>query len=85
MAFIDGQGPQLRLGSKASQLSPPALRRPEDRRPCTDQADIEGAEMDAIQGAEGMDAMFVYEDWPRSGLPVTRYPLPAWLCPTAST
>lgn len=35
--------------------------------------DIEGAEIAAIEGAAGMDAIFVYEDWPRSGMPVTRH------------
>ena len=35
--------------------------------------DIEGAEIAAIEGAQGMDAIFVYEDWPKSGMPVTRY------------
>ena len=37
--------------------------------------DVEGAEVAAIKGAAGMDAIFVYEDWPRSGMPVTRYAL----------
>jgi len=35
--------------------------------------DVEGAEIAAIEGAAGMDAIFVYEDWPRSGMPVTQY------------
>lgn len=37
--------------------------------------DVEGAEIAAFEGARGLDAIFVYEDWPRSGMPVTRYAL----------
>lgn len=35
--------------------------------------DVEGVEIPAIEGAAGMDAILVYEDWPRSGMEVTRY------------
>lgn len=38
--------------------------------------DVEGGEIDAIQGAEGeqgFDVLFIFEDWPRSGMTVTEY------------
>ena len=35
--------------------------------------DVEGSEVAAIEGAGSLDAVYVYEDWPRSGMPVTRW------------
>lgn len=35
--------------------------------------DVEGAEIDALQGLGDMDAIVVYEDFPRQGMKTTRY------------
>jgi FkbM family methyltransferase len=37
--------------------------------------DVEGSEIPAILGGEGVaaDVMYIYEDWPRSGLPVSKH------------
>lgn len=37
--------------------------------------DIEGSEVPAMKGAPARDLIYVYEDWPRSGMPVTKYVL----------
>lgn len=37
--------------------------------------DVEGAEIAAMTGAGNRNLVYVYEDWPRSGMPVTKYAL----------
>ena len=41
--------------------------------PCVVKLDVEGAEIAAIEGAKDLDAIFVYEDWPKSGMTITRW------------
>jgi hypothetical protein len=47
-------------------------------RPAVIKLDVEGAEIAAIEGAAGMDALFIYEDWPSST--VTAYLLDKGYC-----
>lgn len=61
------------LGQQGKAVKTLALTDLKFAGPAMIKLDIEGSEIDAIQGAEGMGAMFVYEDWPRSGLRVTQY------------
>ena len=71
--LLEGHGAAAALGKQGKAVSTLALADLKVAGPTIVKLDIEGAEIDAINGAEGMDAMFVYEDWPRSGLPVTEY------------
>jgi len=50
-----------------------ALRDLDVEGPAVVKLDIEGAEIPAIEGLGDMDAMLVYEDFPRQGMKVTRY------------
>ncbi len=50
-----------------------ALRDLEIDGPAVVKLDVEGAEIAAVEGLGDMDAMLVYEDFPRQGMKVTRY------------
>ena len=53
-----------------------AARRSSSRGTVIVKLDVEGGEIDAIRGAEGehgFDLLFIFEDWPRSGMTVTGY------------
>lgn len=63
-AFIDGQGAAAAIGKHGKPVTTLALSDLHIACPTVIKLYIEGAEIAAIQGAEGMDAMFVYEDWP---------------------
>lgn len=44
--------------------------------PAVVKLDVEGSEIAAIKGSQGvrhLDVIFIYEDWPRSGFPVTDF------------
>lgn len=47
-----------------------------ERRLAVVKLDVEGSEIAAVKGAEDVkdvDLLFVYEDWPRSGMPVSSF------------
>src|SRR5205814_4899748 len=73
--FLEGQGATASLAATGRPVRTLALADLGVMEPVLIKLDIEGAEIAAIEGAAGMDAIFVYEDWPRSGMPVTRYAL----------
>jgi len=73
--FLEGQGATAALATTGRPVRTLALADLDVTGPVLIKLDVEGAEIPAIEGAAGMDAIFVYEDWPRSGMPVTRYAL----------
>lgn len=68
-----GHGATGAISESGSSVQSLALRDLDVAGPCVIKLDVEGAEIAAIEGSSGMDAVFVYEDWPRSGMPVTEY------------
>lgn len=70
---LEGGGATGRLSERGKPVPSIALVDLNVAGPAVVKLDVEGAEIAAIEGAAGMDAIFVYEDWPRSGMPVTRY------------
>lgn len=71
--FLSGEGAAASLGTTGKPVETIALADLKIQGPTLIKLDIEGVEIPAIEGAHGMDALFVYEDWPRSGMPVTKY------------
>lgn len=71
--FLEGEGAAAALGKNGKPVKTIALNDLQIDRRALVKLDVEGAEIEAIKGAGNMDAMFVYEDWPRSGMPVTQY------------
>jgi FkbM family methyltransferase len=71
--LLSGEGAAASLGATGKPVETIALSDLKIEGPTLIKLDIEGVEIPAIEGAIGMDALFVYEDWPRSGMPVTRY------------
>lgn len=71
--FLQGQGAAASLGASGKPVKTIALADLGVPGPALIKLDIEGAEISAFEGAAGMDAVFVYEDWARSGMPVTAY------------
>jgi len=72
---LAGEGAAASVGESGKPVQSIALSDLEITNPALVKLDVEGAEIEAIKGAAGLDAIFVYEDWPRSGMPVTRYVL----------
>jgi FkbM family methyltransferase len=70
---FQGAGATGRVGESGATVRSIALADLEVGTPAVIKLDVEGAEIAAIEGAAGMDAIFVYEDWPKSGMPVTRH------------
>jgi hypothetical protein len=70
---LKGEGAAAALASDGKPVKTLALADLRVDCPAIVKLDVEGAEIEAIKGAGNLDAMFVYEDWPRSGLPVTEY------------
>lgn len=70
---LSGEGAAAALGPSGQSVISLALNDLGVSGPVVVKLDIEGAEIAAIEGASRLDAIFVYEDWPRSGLTVTRY------------
>jgi FkbM family methyltransferase len=68
---LGGEGAAASLAEKGKPVQSIALADLNLSEPVVVKLDIEGAEIPAIQGAGNMDAVFVYEDWPKSGMPVT--------------
>jgi FkbM family methyltransferase len=73
--YLEGQGATASLAATGRPVRTLALADLDVTGPVLIKLDVEGAEIAAIEGAAGMDAIFVYEDWPRSGMLVTRYVL----------
>jgi FkbM family methyltransferase len=71
--WLEGEGAAASLGAGGKPVRSLALRDLDVTGPVLIKLDVEGAEIQAIEGAHGMDAMFLYEDWPKSGLTVTDY------------
>jgi FkbM family methyltransferase len=71
--FLKGEGVAAALGSDGKPVKTLALADLRADRPAIVKLDVEGAEIEAIKGAGNLDATFVYEDWPKSGMPVTDY------------
>ena len=71
--WLEGEGAAATIGTSGKPVRSLALTDLNVSGPALIKLDIEGAEIPAIEGAAGMDAIFVYEDWPRSGMPVTKY------------
>jgi hypothetical protein len=70
---LSGDGAAATLGKAGKPVHSLALADLGISGPVLIKLDVEGAEIAAIEGARGLDAIFVYEDWPRSGMPVTEY------------
>jgi FkbM family methyltransferase len=71
--YLIGGGAEGYLGAFGEPVRTLALRDLGVSGPVLVKLDVEGAEIPAIEGARGMDAIFVYEDWPRAGMAVTRH------------
>ncbi len=71
--FLKGEGAAAALASDGKPVKTLALADLRVDCPAIVKLDVEGAEIEAIKGAGNLDAMFVYEDWPKSGMPVTDY------------
>jgi FkbM family methyltransferase len=71
--YIVGSGATGHIDTFGEPVKTVALRDLGIVGPVLVKLDVEGAEIEAIKGAEGMEAIFVYEDWPRSGMLVTDY------------
>lgn len=71
--MIEGEGAAASLGTSGKPVRSIALRALGLAGSVVVKLDVEGAEIAAIEGAGDLDAIYVYEDWPRSGMPVTRY------------
>lgn len=70
---FDGDGALGHVSENGIPVPRLALRDLEIRGPALVKLDIEGAEIPAIEGLGDMDAILVYEDFPRGGMKVTRY------------
>jgi hypothetical protein len=70
---LRGEGAAASLGDTGKPVGTIALADLRVSGPTVVKLDVEGAEIPAIIGAGPMDAIFVYEDWPRSGMPVTEW------------
>jgi FkbM family methyltransferase len=70
---LGGEGAAASLGEIGKPVRTIALADLGVGGPAVVKLDVEGAEIPAIVGAGAMDAIFVYEDWPRSGMPVTEW------------
>jgi FkbM family methyltransferase len=71
--YLGGHGVAGALAESGAPVRSLALRDLGLPQPAVVKLDVEGAEIAAIKGAKGVDAVFVYEDWPRSGMLVTEY------------
>ena len=71
--WLQGEGAAAGLGESGKPVRSLALSDLDVSGPVLIKLDVEGAEIAAIEGAHGMDAIFVYEDWPKSGMPITDY------------
>lgn len=71
--WLDGEGATGSLGRSGKPVRSLAIKDFDIGGPALVKLDVEGAEIPAIEGAAGVDAVFVYEDWPKSGMPVTDY------------
>lgn len=80
MLAFDGDGATGAVGPDGQPVPSLALADLDIIGPCLVKLDIEGVEIPAIEGAAGLDAIFVYEDWPRSGMPVTHWLLERGYC-----
>lgn len=70
---LEGGGATGSVASTGEPVPSLALSDLDVRGPCLVKLDVEGVEIPAIQGAAGLDAIFVYEDWPKSGMAVTKW------------
>lgn len=70
---LGGDGAAASLSDEGQAVQSVALNDLGVSGPVLVKLDVEGAEIAAVAGASGMDAIFVYEDWPLSGMPVTRH------------
>lgn len=71
--YLSGEGPAAHLAEHGTPVRTLALDDLGVPQPTLIKLDVEGAEIAAIEGAGTLDAIFVYEDWPKSGMPVTEY------------
>jgi FkbM family methyltransferase len=71
--FLGGEGAAGSIGERGTPVQSITLAELKLTQPALIKLDIEGAEIGAIEGAGDLDAIFVFEDWPRSGMPVSRY------------
>lgn len=70
---LGGEGAAASLGKTGKPVRTIALADLGISGPALVKLDVEGSEVAAIEGAGSLDAVYVYEDWPRSGMPVTRW------------
>jgi FkbM family methyltransferase len=70
---LGGEGAAASLGDTGKPVQTLAIADLGIERQALIKLDVEGAEIPAIEGAGAMDAVFVYEDWPRSGMSVTHH------------
>ena len=71
--WFEGEGATGSLSSSGKPVRSVALADLNVGAPALVKLDVEGAEIAAIEGSRGLDAVFVYEDWPKSGMLVTKY------------
>lgn len=71
--LLNGDGAAAHLAEQGTPVATIALDDLGIRQPALVKLDVEGVEIAAFKGAGTLDALFVYEDWPRSGMPVTEW------------
>jgi FkbM family methyltransferase len=70
---LGGDGATGSIGDAGVPVTTIALADLGISQPCVVKLDVEGSEIPAIEGAKGLDAIYVYEDWPKSGMLVTKH------------